>query len=171
MDLQGLAMGFAKDALLKNASKDPMGTLGAIGDMLGSKNGGGVMDMLGGLLGDGAQSTPNAQGFDLSALLGAAKSGNKSAILLALLPVVLGYIQKNGVDGVLQKLGQNPSATQISEHFDGGEIRNACAATGQCKADVESGIAELVPKVLSAIGVSHDANGQINKIMGILKHF
>lgn len=157
---------------------------------------------LGGLLGNSRQNTSAG---DLGSVLGSvlgqggmARGGlpqqsggfNKSTLLLALLPVVLAYIQKNGgLSGVLSKFSNNGmgnkaqswvnidtdndgiDAGDIQRLFGEQEIQAACAQTGASESEVCQGIAELLPKVINDLTPQGDlsteqqANDEIAQIL------
>lgn len=157
---------------------------------------------LGGLLGNSRQNTSAG---DLGSVLGSvlgqggmARGGlpqqsggfNKSTLLLALLPVVLAYIQKNGgLSGVLGKFSNNGmgnkaqswvnidadndgiDAGDIQRLFGDQEIQAACAQTGASESEVCQGIAELLPKVVNDLtpqgdlSTEQEANDEIAQIL------
>ena len=157
---------------------------------------------LGGLLGNSRQNTSAG---DLGSVLGSvlghgglARGGlpqqsggfNKSTLLLALLPVVLAYIQKNGgLSGVLGKFSNNGmgnkaqswvnidtdndgiDAGDIQRLFGEQEIQAACAQTGASESEVCQGIAELLPKVVNDLtpqgdlSTEQEANDEIAQIL------
>ena len=157
---------------------------------------------LGGLLGNSRQNTSAG---DLGSVLGSvlgqggmARGGlpqqsggfNKSTLLLALLPVVLAYIQKNGgLSGVLSKFSNNGmgnkaqswvnidtdndgiDAGDIQRLFSEQEIQAACAQTGASESEVCQGIAELLPKVVNDLtpqgdlSTEQEANDEIAQIL------
>ena len=187
-----------------NANQSGLG--GLLGSVLGSQMGGrqssGLESVLGGLLGNSRQNTSAG---DLGSLLGSvlgqggmARGGlpqqsggfNKSTLLLALLPVVLAYIQKNGgLSGVLSKFSNNGmgnkaqswvnidtdndgiDAGDIQRLFGEQEIQAACAQTGASESEVCQGIAELLPKVVNDLTPQGDlsteqqANDEIAQIL------
>lgn len=187
-----------------NANQSGLG--GLLGSVLGSQMGGrqssGLESVLGGLLGNSRQNTSAG---DLGSLLGSvlgqggmARGGlpqqsggfNKSTLLLALLPVVLAYIQKNGgLSGVLGKFSNNGmgnkaqswvnidtdndgiDAGDIQRLFGEQEIQAACAQTGASESEVCQGIAELLPKVVNDLTPQGDlsteqqANDEIAQIL------
>ena len=186
-----------------NANQSGLG--GLLGSVLGSQMGGrqssGLESVLGGLLGNSRQNTSAG---DLGSVLGSVlgqgglsrgglpqQSGgfNKSTLLLALLPVVLAYIQKNGgLSGVLGKFSNNGMGNQaqswvnidtdndgidagdIQRLFGEQEIQAACAQTGASESEVCQGIAELLPKVVNDLTPQGDlsteqqANDEIAQI-------
>lgn len=187
-----------------NANQSGLG--GLLGSVLGSQMGGrqssGLESVLGGLLGNSRQNTSAG---DLGSVLGSvlgqggmARGGlpqqsggfNKSTLLLALLPVVLAYIQKNGgLSGVLSKFSNNGMGNQaqswvnidadndgidagdIQRLFGEQEIQAACAQTGASESEVCQGIAELLPKVVNDLtpqgdlSTEQEANDEIAQIL------
>ena len=188
------------------SSPNQAGLGGLLGSVLGSQMGGrqssGLESVLGGLLGNSRQNTSAG---DLGSLLGSvlgqggmARGGlpqqsggfNKSTLLLALLPVVLAYIQKNGgLSGVLGKFSNNGmgnkaqswvnidtdndgiDAGDIQRLFGEQEIQAACAQTGASESEVCQGITELLPKVVNDLTPQGDlsteqqANDEIAQIL------
>lgn len=188
------------------SSPNQAGLGGLLGSVLGSQMGGrqssGLESVLGGLLGNSRQNTSAG---DLGSVLGSvlgqgglARGGlpqqsggfNKSTLLLALLPVVLAYIQKNGgLSGVLGKFSNNGmgnkaqswvnidadndgiDAGDIQRLFGEQEIQAACAQTGASESEVCQGIAELLPKVVNDLtpqgdlSTEQEANDEIAQIL------
>ena len=202
--LGGLANSMGQSQQPSSANQAGLG--GLLGSVLGSQMGGrqssGLESVLGGLLGNSRQNTSAG---DLGSLLGSvlgqggmARGGlpqqsggfNKSTLLLALLPVVLAYIQKNGgLSGVLGKFSNNGmgnkaqswvnidtdndgiDAGDIQRLFGEQEIQAACAQTGASESEVCQGIAELLPKVVNDLTPQGDlsteqqANDEIAQIL------
>ncbi|UNU74069.1 YidB family protein [Moraxella nasovis] len=172
---------------------------GGLGDILGGVLGGGrqsggqLGDVLGGLLG-GQSKSPNDLGSVLGSVIGSQMGGrgsfNKSTLLVALLPVVLGFIQKSGgLSGVLSKFDSNGLGNKaqswlsidrdndgidigdIKRLFGNDEINSVCEKTGASQNEVCQGIADLLPQVmdeLSPRGNLEDegrANQEISEIL------
>lgn len=166
------------------------GGQGGLGDLLGGMLGGQAQSqannsplggLLGGLLGGQNQTqNPNLGGL-LGSVLGGGQSGgiNKAALLAALLPIVLSFIQKNGgLSGVLAKLsGQGMDqkvqswvnidqdndgidAADVQRLFGESEIANACQATGASQEQVCQGIAELLPQVVDGLTPTGDLQAE-----------
>lgn len=178
------------------------GLLGSVvsSQLGGNKQSSGLESVLGGLL--GGQRSNNVGAGDLGSLLGSVLGGtsgkqsggiNKGALLVALLPVVLGYIQKNGgLSGVLSKFNNSGLGTQaqswlsadvdnngldagdITRLFGADEINNICQQTGASQGDVCQGIAELLPQVVNDLtpqgGLQNEseANQEIADLLGQL---
>ena len=178
----------------------------ALGGMLGSVVAGQVAKnnpALGGLLGSvlGGQQRNTSAG-DLGNILGSVlgsqkqapvQSGggfNKGALLLALLPIVLGFIQSNGgLSAMLAKVtgsglnNQAQSWVGIDKDNDGLDakdilglfgqdaINSACQSTGANQDQVCQGIAELLPQVVDGLTPQgnlqneQEANAEINEIL------
>ena len=202
--LGGLANSMGQSQQPSSANQAGLG--GLLGSVLGSQMGGrqssGLESVLGGLLGNSRQNTSAG---DLGSVLGSVlgqgglsrgglpqQSGgfNKSTLLLALLPVVLAYIQKNGgLSGVLGKFSNNGmgnkaqswvnidtdndgiDAGDIQRLFGEQEIQAACAQTGASESEVCQGIAELLPKVVNDLtpqgdlSTEQEANDEIAQIL------
>lgn len=170
--------------------------------MGGQSNTGGLGGMLGGLLG-GQQKTTSAG--DLGSILGSvlgsqsqqqSQSGgfNKGVLLLALLPIVLGFIQSNGgLSGVLAKFSGNGLDNKAqswvnidtdNDGLDAGDvlglfgqdaINQACQQTGANQDQVCQGIAELLPQVVDGLTpqgnlqTEQQANDEISEILAQFK--
>lgn len=207
--LGGLLGGLA-GAMGQSQSNQGMG--GVLGNVLGSVLSGqtqsqpqqsqgsqGLDAILGGLLGGQSQNT-NASAGDLGSILGSVLDGstqgtqsggiNKSALLVALLPVVLAFIQKNGgLSGVLGKFSNNGMGNQaqswvnidtdndgidandVAKLFGNDEINQVCAQTGASQSEVCQGIAELLPQVVNDLTPQgnldneQQANDEISQIL------
>lgn len=179
------------------------GLLGQVvaSQMSGNQSQGGLGGVLGGLLGGQSQSqTRQANPADLGNILGQVlgsqqKGGfNKSTLLLALLPIVLGYIQSNGgLSGVLAKFQGNGLDNKAqswvnidvdNDGIDAGDvvrlfgqetIDDACQKTGASQDDVCQGIAELLPQVVNDLtphgDVATDESQANQEIAEILAQF
>lgn len=168
-----------------------------LGGLLGS--------VLGGVLGNNQQGnnrqnapaqTQTDLGSILGGVLGAQKSGglDKGALLVALLPVVLAFIQKNGgLSGVLNKfngagLGAKAQswvdidkdndgidAVDVARLFGDDEIGKLSAQTGASETQVCQGIAELLPEVVNELTPQGDlqheaqANDEIDQLLAQIK--
>ncbi len=213
--LGGLLGGLAGAMGQGQSANQGMG--GVLGNVLGSVLAGqsqsqpqqsqgsqGLDAILGGLLGGQSQNT-NASAGDLGSILGSVLGGStqgtqsgginaggikKSALLVALLPVVLAFIQKNGgLSGVLGKFSNNGMGNQaqswvnidanndgidagdIQRLFGDQEIQAACAQTGASESEVCQDIAELLPKVVNDLtpqgdlSTEQEANDEISQIL------
>lgn len=205
--LGGLLGGLAGQQHSQNNNAGLGGVLGQVlgGQMGGNANQGGLGGLLGGLLGGQAQSrqaSPTDLGDVLGGLLGSQSQAqsrqgggfNKSTLLLALLPVVLAYIQKNGgLSGVLAKFQGNGlgnraqswvsidrdndgiDAGDVARLFDSQDIAQVCSQTGASEQEVCQGIAELLPQVVNdltpqgGLDNEQEANDEIDQILAQLK--
>lgn len=182
---------------------------GVLGSVVASQMGNnqansGLGGVLGSLLGGQTQNR-NASAGDLGSILGSvlgsqsqvqSKSGgfNKSTLLLALLPIVLAYIQQNGgLSGVLAKFSGNGldnkakswvnidtdndglDAKDILGLFGQEKISEVCQQTGADQNQVCEGIAELLPQVVNELTPQgnlqneQEANNEISEILAQLK--
>lgn len=160
---------------------------------------------LGGLLGSvlGGQSKQSIPAGDLGSVLGGLLAGglgksagrgfNKNTLLLALLPLVLGYIQKNGgLSGVLAKfnqlglqnkaqsfvnIGDNDGLDEdeIEQLLGRDEIAQMSEQTGASESDVRTGLATLLPQLMNDLtprgNLDDDENDANNEISDILQQF
>lgn len=217
--LQNIIVQVAQNALTGNQPKPSQDLGGLLGGLTGQSNNalGGLLGQvvasqitgnqaqsgLGGLLGSmlGNQPQKQANPADLGNILGQVlgsqtKKGefNKSTLLLALLPIVLGYIQSNGgLSGVLTKFQGNGldkkaqswvnidvdndgiDAGDIVRLFGQDTINQACEQTGASQNDVCQGIAELLPQVMNDLtphgNVTTDESQANQEIAEILAQF
>lgn len=176
-----------------------------IGGVLGQNNNSFGNNALGGLLSSvlGGQSKQNIPAGDLGSVLGGLLSGglgksagrgfNKNTLLLALLPLVLGYIQKNGgLSGVLAKfnqlglqnkaqsfvnIGDNDGLDEdeIEQLLGRDEIAQMSEQTGASESDVRTGLATLLPQLMNDLtprgNLDDDENDANNEISDILQQF
>ena len=205
--LGGLLGSLAGAAMQGQSGQSQGGLGGLLGSVVSSQLGGssrqgsGLDSVLGGLL--GGQRT-NASPSDLGGILGSVLGGsqqapqinrqsggfNKSTLLLALLPVVLAFIQKNGgLSGVLNKFngagleGKAQSWVNIDTDNDGidaadvmrlfgdHEINKLSDQTGASQTEVCQGIADLLPEVVNeltpqgSLATESEANDEIAQIL------
>lgn len=180
---------------------------GMLGNVVASQMGGnqsnaGLGGLLGGLLGGQKQ---NQSAGDLGSILGSVLGSqsqaqsqgggfNKGMLLLALLPIVLGFIQSNGgLSGVLAKFSGNGldskaqswvnidtdndglDAQDIMGLFGQDTINQACQQTGASQDQVCQGIAELLPQVVNDLTPQgnlqneQEANNEISEILAQLQ--
>lgn len=204
--LQSIVTQVAQNALkdTKGVQNDMVGT--ALAGLLGGVGGQSQQGGLGGLLGSLVSGQANQSPANLGGLLGSflgnqtqltkSQSGgfDKSTLLLALLPVVLNYIQKNGgLSGVLSKLqgsglgekaqswvnidkdNDGIDAQDVARLFGNQEISEVCSQTGASEQEVCQGIADLLPKVVNDLtpkgdlGSEQQANDEIAQILSQLK--
>ncbi|MFL1732752.1 YidB family protein [Moraxella oculi] len=204
--LQSIVTQVAQNALkdTKGVQNDMVGT--ALGGLLGGVGSQSQQGGLGGLLGSLVSGQANQSPANLGGLLGSflgnqtqltkSQSGgfDKSTLLLALLPVVLNYIQKNGgLSGVLSKLqgsglgekaqswvnidkdNDGIDAQDVARLFGNQEISEVCSQTGASEQEVCQGIADLLPQVVNDLtpkgdlGSEQQANDEIAQILSQLK--
>lgn len=214
--LGNLVTQIATSALSNNQPQQAPQNAG-LGGLLGSVLGGmsqnqganqqsgfGLDDVLGGVLasqmngGNNANAGAGALGSILSSVLGGGSNtqsagSGKGMLLAAVLPMILGWIQKNGgLSGALSKvqsmgLGQqaqswmsteqgniNLDQTQVSQLFDSNDLAQVSQQTGFGQEEVCQGISELLPEVMNQLtpegGMQHEAqaNQEIDEIMGQL---
>lgn len=170
----------------------------------GHSNDNSLLALLGGFLGGQAQAkniSPTDLGGVLSALLGSGVISpnpmrnrmTKSKLLLALLPMILAYIQANGgLSGLLEKFNQSGMAdkarsfvnqganepmdgAQVERLFEQNDIMDICQKTGASKDEVCQGIAELLPQLVNELtpngSVNHDEKQANSEISAILQQF
>lgn len=171
---------------------------GQVAKQMGGSQAGGLGSVLGSVLGGSQQRTSAGDlGNILGSVLGsqsaqAQRGGgmNKGALLLALLPIVLGFIQsQGGLSGLLAKFqgtgldGKAQSWVGIDTDNDGLDagdilglfgqdaINSACEQTGADANDVCLGIAELLPQVVDGLtpqgnlDTEQEANSEIDEIL------
>lgn len=202
---QGGLDGLIGGLMGQNQNKNTSLLDGVLGQVLGNQGNsqGGLGGLLGGLLGGGSQTrqaSPTDLGDVLGSLLGSHSKihqggFNKSSLLLALLPIVLGYIQKNGgLSGVFTKFQGNGLGSQakswmsidvdndgidaddVARLFGNKEIDEVVNKTGASELEVRQGIAELLPKIVndltphgSAEVDEREANAEIDQILAQLR--
>ena len=157
-------------SVLGGQSQQNSGLGGVLGSVLASQLGNNTSNsalggILGSVLGGQSQSQNQSGGLD------------KSTLLLALLPIVLGFIQSSGgLSGVLDKIkgsglgNQAQSWVNIDTNNDGIDaddvirlfgqdtINNACQQTGASQNQVCQGIAELLPQVVNDLTPTGNLN-------------
>lgn len=197
---QNSAIGTLLGSVLGSQTQQNTTLSGVLGQVLGNsqQTQNGLSGVLGSLLG-GGQTHQNIPARDLGSVLGQILSSqsaeqkggfNKNTLLLALIPIVLGYIQKNGgLSGVLAKFqgselaskaqswinndtandGLNPQ--DVVELFGKDEINRVCQQTGAGQTQVCQGIAKLLPQVMNDLtpngnlATESEANAEINQIL------
>lgn len=145
-------------------------------------------DFLAGLLGQGKAGSGDLGGLLTGVLSAGAenKKGSKNALLLALLPVVLEFIQKNGgISGFLTKLQQSGlgakaqswiggetealSAKEVERALGEDEIDKACQSANASKDEVCQGIGEILPQVVSRLASGNSSSGADQHIGAALR--
>ncbi len=186
----------AKQALGANQqSNQSQGGLGGIlGSVLGQLGGnnqqsaqGGLGDILGSVLGQlGGQQQRSAAGA----------SGTQS-LLIAVLPLVLAWIQKQGgLQGALDKLkgqgltsqvddwvstgpGENAhvGAEQVQSLFDDADVEQVAQQTQAPKQDIYSAISTVLPQIIDSLTPQgeqtskQEANDDIQQVMNLVSGF
>ena len=203
--LQNIVTKVITNAITNNQSQQQGGLGGLLGGLSGNQNSGlgnvlgsvvasqmgnaqsnaGLGGLLGGLLGN---QTQQPKAGDLGSILGSVLGSqnqqaqsqggfNKGALLLALLPIVLGLIQSNGgLSGLLAKFNNNGLGNQAqswvnidkdNDGLDAGDIlglfgqeqiNDVCRQVGADQNQVCQGIAELLPEVVNDLTPHGDVN-------------
>lgn len=196
--LQNLVVGAIQNSLNQNSQPSNQGLGGLLGGLAGQLPGqtqnAGLGGVLGQVLGGQRQNSPADLGGILGQVLGTTqgRGNNKSALMVALLPLVLGYIQKNGgLSGMLGKMqalglsgeaqswvakGGNRAlgADKVQHLFDNQDIEQVCQATGASRDSVCQGLAELLPNVVNELTPKGDLTDEPvanSEIGDILAHF
>lgn len=201
--LDGLVGQIAREALNQNHSQMSQGSFGDIlgsvvaSQMGGGRSGGGMADILGSVLGANTQQSQG--GGMLGQVLGSVLGGNarqqssgKGMLLAALMPMILGWIQKKGgIGAALNELTGAGMQSQVGSWLGGGsnqpvptdmlgkifgqqEIDQVAQQTGATQSQVTDGLAQLLPEVINQfsptgqLGSEQAANQEINDIMGHL---
>ena len=187
----------AKQALGGNQSQQ--GSLGGIlGSVLGQIGGnstqqsqqGGLGGILGSVLGQLGGTGQNQQ-------TGSFAGGGTKTLLIAVLPLVLGWIQnQGGIQGALDKLkgmglgsqvddwvstgsGENASVDhqQVQSLFDEQEIEQVAQEAQVPKQDIYSAISTVLPQIIDSLTPQGDqtnkqeANADIQQVMNLVSGF
>lgn len=174
---------------------------GQVAKQMGGSQAGGLGGVLGSVLGGGQQRTSAGDlGNILGSVLGSqsaqrqAGGFNKGALLLALLPIVLGFIQsQGGLSGLLAKFqgsgldnkaqswvgidtdNDGLDAGDILGLFGQEQINDVCRQVGADQNEVCQGIAELLPQVVNDLTPQgnlqneQEANSEIDEILAQFK--
>ncbi|WP_019520296.1 YidB family protein [Faucicola boevrei] len=206
----------AQSALQGQSQQQPRNSgMGGLGGMLGGQtqaqprsgvdlsNGFGLDDVIGmaGMVmnGNQQQSPRQSQGGALGQILGSVlggQGGGKNAMMVALLPLALSFIQQNGgLSGALSKIqnmgfgnqaqswmsanqpNQTLNPNDINQLFDPQQIAQVASQTGCDQGEVCQGMADLLPQVFDQLtpnGNTHtetQANHEINEILSQLSQF
>ena len=191
----------AKQALGgQQQSSQQNGLGGILGSVLGQLGGqstqsttqGGLGAILGGLLG-GAQQQPQARPQSQNS----AFSGGGKALLIAVLPLVLAWIQKQGgLQGALDKLrgqgltsqvddwvstgeGANAQVDQeaVQNLFDDQEIEEVAQQAHSNKQDVYGAISQVLPEIIDSLTPQgeqtskQEANDDIQQVLNLVSGF
>ncbi|WP_180073610.1 MULTISPECIES: YidB family protein [unclassified Acinetobacter] len=167
---------FGANAGTQNTQTNAQNQAGGLGGILGS-----VLSQLGGA----AQSQQRSSG------------GNASTILVAVLPLVLAWIQKQGgLQGALDKLrgqglssqvddwvstgpGDNAAVNnqQVQNLFDDAEVEQVAQETQTQKQDVYSAISTVLPQIIDSLTPQagqtnqQEANADIQQVMNLVSGF
>lgn len=189
----------AKQALGNSGQQNEQGGLGGIlGSVLGQLGGntssanaqGGLGGILGSVLGQlgGTSEQPRSN---------TAGASNGSAVLIAVLPLVLAWIQKQGgLQGALDKLrgqgissqvddwistgpGDNAAVNpqQVQSLFDDAEIEQVAQETQVPKQDVYSAISSVLPQIIDSLTPQGEqtskteANADIQQVLNLVSGF
>lgn len=180
--LDGLIGQIATQAINSQLGGQQQSSMGGLGGLVGSMLGGGQ---------------PQQQGLDVGNILGAvlgggnANTGN-SNMLVSLLPLVLGWIQRSGglsqafnqlnqagladAAGSWMGTGQNQSigADIIGNLIGNNEIQQFAQTNGMNTQDVQNGLTQLLPEVLNQLtpqGGLQDENNANAEIGDLLNQF
>ena len=195
-DLTNIVEILAKQALGGGQQQSQQGGLGGIlGSVLGGLGGGQQQSQQGGLggilgsvlggLGGGQQNqAPQANGF------------NASSLLIAVVPLILGWIQSNGgLQGALAKLqgaglgnqvqrwvnpsqgNSNVDLQQIQSLFNGQEIEQVAQQAQVPTTEVYGAISTVLPQIIDSLTPQGDAtdhgeaNSDIQNVMNMVSGF
>ena len=154
---------------------------GGLGDILGS--------VLGGLTGGQSQQAPNSQNSGFA--------GGGKSLLIAVLPLVLAWIQKQGgLQGALDKLkgqgltsqvddwvstgpGENAQVQpdQVQSLFDDADVEQVAQQTQTPKSAIYGAIASVLPQVIDSLTPQggntnpQEANNDIQQVLNLLSGF
>ena len=186
----------AKQALGANQQSNQ--SQGGLGGILGS--------VLGQLGGNNQQSAQGGLGGILSSVLGqlggqqqrsAAGASGTQSLLIAVLPLVLAWIQKQGgLQGALDKLkgqgltsqvddwvstgpGENAhvGAEQVQSLFDDADVEQVAQQTQAPKQDIYSAISTVLPQIIDSLTPQgeqtskQEANDDIQQVMNLVSGF
>ncbi|WP_110975747.1 YidB family protein [Acinetobacter sp. WCHAc060042] len=154
---------------------------GGLGDILGS--------VLGGLTGAQSQQTSNAQNSGFS--------GGGKSLLIAVLPLILGWIQQQGdLQAALDKLkgqglssqvddwvstssGENASVNpeQVQNLFNDADVEQVAQQVNAPKQDVYSAISQVLPQIIDSLTPQagqtnpQEANADIQQVLNLVSGF
>ncbi|OUY10445.1 hypothetical protein CAP42_05430 [Acinetobacter indicus] len=191
----------AKQALGSNSNQQQSQQAGGLGGMLGS-----VLGQLGNNHQQSAQSQQGGLGGILSSVLGqlggqqqrtAAGASGTQSLLIAVLPLVLAWIQKQGgLQGALDKLkgqgltsqvddwvstgpGENAhvGAEQVQSLFDDADVEQVAQQTQAPKQDIYNAISAVLPQIIDSLTPQgertskQEANDDIQQVMNLVSGF
>ena len=186
----------AKQALGANQQSNQ--SQGGLGGILGS--------VLGQLGGNNQQSTQGGLGGILSSVLGqlgghqqrsAAGASGTQSLLIAVLPLVLAWIQKQGgLQGALDKIkgqgltsqvedwvstgpGENAQVQpdQVQSLFDDADVEQVAQQTQASKQDIYNAISAVLPQIIDSLTPQgeqtskQEANDDIQQVMNLVSGF
>ncbi|AVH13982.1 hypothetical protein VH96_04710 [Acinetobacter indicus] len=191
----------AKQALGSNSNQQQSQQAGGLGGMLGS-----VLGQLGNNHQQSAQSQQGGLGGILGSVLGqfggssqGLGGGSKTSLLVAVLPLVLAWIQKQGgLQGALDKLkgqglssqvddwvstgpGENASVNpqEVQNLFDDEEVEQVAQQTHAPKQDIYGAISQVLPQIIDSLTpqgeqtskteANNDIQNVLNMVSGFLK--
>lgn len=154
---------------------------GGLSDILGS--------VLGGLTGAQSQQTSNAQNSGFS--------GGGKSLLIAVLPLILGWIQQQGgLQAALDKLkgqglssqvddwvstgsGENASVNpeQVQNLFNDADVEQVAQQVNAPKQDVYSAISQVLPQIIDSLTPQagqtnpQEANADIQQVLNLVSGF
>ena len=200
-DLSNIVEILAKQALGNGAQQNQAqgglgGILGSVLGQLGSSNNqasnaGGLGGILGSVLGQLGGGANNSQPQN------SALGGGASKLLIAVLPLVLAWIQKQGgLQGALDKLkgqgltsqvddwvstgpGENASVNvnQVQNLFDDQDVENLAAQTQAPKQDIYGAISQVLPQIIDSLTPqgqqtsTQEANTDIQQVLNLVSNF
>lgn len=189
----------AKQALGSNSNQQQSQQAGGLGGMLGS-----VLGQLGNNHQQSAQSQQGGLGGILGSVLGqfggssqGLGGGSKTSLLVAVLPLVLAWIQKQGgLQGALDKLkgqgltsqvddwvstgpGENAhvGAEQVQSLFDDADVEQVAQQTQAPKQDIYNAISAVLPQIIDSLTPQgeqtskQEANDDIQQVMNLVSGF
>ena len=196
-DLTKIIEALAKQATGGQQQSQQSGLGGILGSVLGGLSGGQQQSQQGGLGGILGSVLGGLGGTQQQQVPQSKSSGfNASSLLIAVVPLVLGWIQQNGgLQGALAKLqgaglgGQaqswvdpnqgntEASTDQIQSLFDEKDVEQVAQQAQVPKQDVYSAISSVLPKIIDSLtpqGNSTDhkeANSDIQNVMNMVSGF
>ncbi|MDM1285507.1 YidB family protein [Acinetobacter indicus] len=190
-----------KQALGSNSNQQQSQQSAGLGGILGS-----VLGQLGNNHQQSAQSQQGGLGGILGSVLGqfggssqGLGSGSKTSLLVAVLPLVLAWIQKQGgLQGALDKLkgqglssqvddwvstgpGENASVNpqEVQNLFDDEEVEQVAQQTHAPKQDIYGAISQVLPQIIDSLTpqgeqtskteANNDIQNVLNMVSGFLK--
>lgn len=172
---------------------------GGLGDLLGSVLGGGQQQQggLGGLVGSMLGGTQQQSGVDVGSILGSVlgggnTGGGQSNMLVALMPLVLGWIQRSGgLSQAFNQLNQSGLAdaagswmgtganqaldpSMVGNLIGNDQIQQFASQSGMDTGTIQSGLSALLPEVMNQLtpqGGLQDEAAANSEIGNLLQQF